>query len=65
MCVHLKALCTNSCTQIYFINLEHEQINGKPTRKDKISTNVKAFRFVYLEERLPEDGLPEEGLDKS
>ena len=34
------------CTQIYYINLAHEQIYGKPKRKFKISANDKAFRFV-------------------
>ena len=42
----LQSLRSNGCTQFYYRKIGAEQIYGKQTRKDKISTNVKAFRFV-------------------
>ena len=41
-----KSLRSNGCTQFYLRKIGAEQIYGKPTMKDKISTKFKAFRFV-------------------
>jgi len=38
------------CTQIYYINLAHEQIYGKPKRNVFIVVIKMAFRFVLYKE---------------